>query len=483
MTVLAGARDSLRSAAVWRSSWSRDWERRAAWSLVSLVVLVSWGGGGVARWNDVCLLGGSAWLVAVGCAWRGADEEWRQRAAAWLRALWPWWVFNALALASLVNPLFEVATLRGRDVLLVTESWPFWPGTTRVTAAAWELWRWNVTLLVPLSAFLFIRSERTWLRVLLGIGLAALVLAVWGTLVRLSGLPDYFGGLLLSPSDRFFAQFIYPNHWAAFALLQLGLWAAVLHAGRPPGDGDEAVRRWLLPLVAIALLWISVVVSGSRSGTLLAGAWLVLAGWFAWRRARRGGTRLRRWMTIGGAVLGVVLLIGVWTGRKEVAARVALTRLQVAEALQVGAANSRLILYRDTLRMTAARPLTGWGLGSYALVFPRFNSQWAEDMGAPVNYRNAHSDWLQLLAECGVVGGVLILLTLRAILVGVGPRAGSEPSRQILLGLGVLAVQAMFDFPVSNFAVAMLAATCVCAAVIHRGIATTETVAFAARRS
>lgn len=474
MNATGGTAAIHRHPEIWQSVWARDWEQRATWSLIGLGVAASLGGGSLPRWDTAVLIGGTVWLVCVGLAWRRSDEVWRLWVREWGRRLWPWWFLNVWVLCGLLNPLFEPATLRGGDVLLPVDGWRFWPGTADAARTVEELWRWNVVVLAPLSAALFIRTAAGWLRVLYGVGGVALVYAAAGTLLKLMGNPEYLGGFFVSPSPRFFAQFVYANHWAAYAVLQLGLWAALLHYGRWHTGGERGGARWVLAPAALALLLISVLASGSRSGAVLAGVIMLATAVLTWRRAAHSNDGLRRWVRVVGWLSLIVVLFGAWVGRKELARRADLTRVQISEAIAVGAANARLVLYRDTMQVFAARPFTGWGLGSYAVVFPRFNTQWAEDMRAPVNYRNAHNDWLQLLAEGGVVGSGLALLTLRALCFGIRGAWQSRSARLLLGALALLMVQAGLDFPAANLAVAMTASICLCAAVHHREVVRSE---------
>jgi O-antigen ligase len=84
-----------------------------------------------------------------------------------------------------------------------------------------------------------------------------------------------------------------------------------------------------------------------------------------------------------------------------------------------GGLGSRAVLYRDTWHMAHDKLWFGWGFDSYATVFRLYNTQTSVDR-LPVFYAQAHSDWLQSLAETGLTGtaligllGALPLLTLR----------------------------------------------------------------------
>jgi O-antigen ligase len=108
-----------------------------------------------------------------------------------------------------------------------------------------------------------------------------------------------------------------------------------------------------------------------------------------------------------------------------------------SEALTAG----RLQFAISTLHMIAARPWIGWGLGCWPAVYPAFATF---DPGAIVN--QAHSDWLQWIAEGGLPVG-LAMLSLAFW--------GLRPAIRSIWGIGVIAVlaHAAFDYPFSRPAV------------------------------
>jgi O-antigen ligase len=60
---------------------------------------------------------------------------------------------------------------------------------------------------------------------------------------------------------------------------------------------------------------------------------------------------------------------------------------------------ARWLIHRDSIRMFAAHPFLGSGLGTFATAFPRYRSFYD---GFLINY--AHDDYLQLLLETGLAG-------------------------------------------------------------------------------
>jgi O-antigen ligase len=64
----------------------------------------------------------------------------------------------------------------------------------------------------------------------------------------------------------------------------------------------------------------------------------------------------------------------------------------------------RLDIVKDSLRMFSKRPIGGWGLGTFATVYPGYRSFYTNQF---VN--EAHNDYVQLLVETGLFGFVLML--------------------------------------------------------------------------
>jgi O-antigen ligase len=100
------------------------------------------------------------------------------------------------------------------------------------------------------------------------------------------------------------------------------------------------------------------------------------------------------------ATLGVcvALVIGflVWVGGNEFTKRLASIQAETQQELSGG---TRISIDRDCLRMWWARPLIGWGLGTFPTAYPQFRTFYTTFF---VN--EAHNDYLQLLTETGVVG-------------------------------------------------------------------------------
>jgi O-antigen ligase len=199
--------------------------------------------------------------------------------------------------------------------------------------------------------------------------------------------------------------FVNRNHFAGFLEMILPLAvaaaAAVWRAGvtRHSRPAAPAVKASAL-LALAALLLAAIVASQSRMGFVAALGGLLVTGLLAaGATEQRMYGPARRWRWIIPAVtvvLGVALLFILLPTRELVE--------RFAAMAGTGDANGevRSQIWRETLPLVRAYPLTGCGLGTFESAFLRYKHV------APmfiVDY--AHNDYLQTLAELGIVGFAL----------------------------------------------------------------------------
>lgn len=84
--------------------------------------------------------------------------------------------------------------------------------------------------------------------------------------------------------------------------------------------------------------------------------------------------------------------------------------------IQEGTLNIRLHIWRGTLRMIGERPITGWGAGTFYIVYPRFRdpSYFKNPHSVPAT-RHAHNEYLELASELGIVGVGLFICFLGSL--------------------------------------------------------------------
>ena len=432
-------------------------EAAVAVQAAGFAVGASWAFGGNADWVRTPL---AAWgtigfgLTCLMVLTARPAAPLRRRALAWS---WPILALNALVALSCLTPGLKAMAFRDEILLVpIRVSWLV-PSTTRVDVALQALWLLDGVYFSGLNLALGVSRRRTLHLVFAGLGANAVLLAIFGTVQKLVGASGLYFGAIASPQPAFFASFVYDNHWAAFALLSLaGLTGLVLHSLGRKGAGlfqGPAFGGG----VAAALIAITIPLSGSRAGTLLLLCLVVIAAARGLRRSLRALDR-----SAGGAPAAAAIAVGLavavaggswWLAGDTIEARAAKTREQVFAAWTGGGLGSRSVLYRDTWRMAGDRPLFGWGMASYPIVFPLYNSQESRIDRLPVIYHDAHSDWLQSLAELGFVGTAL--LGAAVAIPALSLRGLRLPTLSFFLLCGCLLIGAYswVEFPFGNLAV------------------------------
>jgi len=131
-----------------------------------------------------------------------------------------------------------------------------------------------------------------------------------------------------------------------------------------------------------------------------------------------------------------------WKVAAAVAAALAFTVWLVAQPLldRMGTITdsksiaARTGIWEDTLRIATDFPLFGTGFGTFAEVYPRYQTAHA---GGAVLF--AHNDWVQLLAEGGLAGTLAVLVLIGGYAAAAVKRLGRRRDREaIFLALGGL---------------------------------------------
>ena len=138
----------------------------------------------------------------------------------------------------------------------------------------------------------------------------------------------------------------------------------------------------------------------------------------------------------------VALLAVFWIGAQRV-----LGRFSTNPALDV-TSGKRAAMRHDTWRIFKDHPILGTGLGTLQMVFPPYDSLYD---GRIVNH--THNDYLEALAETGILGGLccagfLAILLLESFkgLANLGSSFNSALNLSGLVGCCGLLVHSLFDF-------------------------------------
>lgn len=330
---------------------------------------------------------------------------------------------------------------------------PRWPSTAFVQATRLEAWFWLSLGLIALTAR-NVGLTLVQLRSLLW------VLVATATVLALLGIPYKFSGQMLvlgkwpAPEWYFYSTFLYHNHWCAFALLAVAAVVALFTSYK-----DIVVRSILA--VAGGIVAASAPLSTSRLGALaMAGFGVAVLSWFFLRRRSAKTKRTSKSLPLvaGFALIGL-LTVGMgsyyfyksWGGPGG--------HRTWSGVLKSNPFGIRQTLAEDTIPMILDKPWFGWGLAGYGGAFrfyQRTETQVVHNSGRITLYDHPHNDWLERLAELGLVGFTLFIAP-GILWLWIGIRRGLrfDVQRWALVGCFGLLVFAVGDMVFVNRAVAV----------------------------
>ena len=262
-----------------------------------------------------------------------------------------------------------------------------------------------------------------------------LSLAVLGFALAASGSVQEFtagGKLYWIRSPKFggpiFGPYVNRNHYAGVMEM---LFPFALAGSLKHGLGGS--KRVLLAFASLLMI-ATVFLCGSRGGFIAIVLQIVFFGVLIFWRSRHVGVVLS--LTL---LFVITAAFGTWLGSDRLLGRLA----------EVNKEGGRIQLVKDSMRMFREHPVTGWGLGTFPVVYPKFRS-FATDF-----YVNeAHNDFIQLLVETGILGfstgvALLILVFHRGIQNIRSTVFGSWRTIAVcasLVGVVGLSVHSLFDF-------------------------------------
>ena len=345
-------------------------------------------------------------------------------------------------------------------------------GEATISAAAGGTRRSVYVLAACIGVFLVMTNACTeWAQLRRACGVIAVssfLLVVVALMQKFSGADKIFWFHTPRYGGAIFGPFTNRNHFAAHASMVFGLTLGLflvavgtLEARRFADwrervvwfSGRQGVRIVLLGFAA-GLAGATLCVTLSRGGvTSLVGAIGIVALFALFRKSSRKGLKK------AGAIAAVVLAGVLWLGWAPVVARLGTLASAAADPLK----NSRIVAARDTLGIFRKLPLAGCGFGSFQHVFPMFQSKEIQSL----RWTHTHNDYVQLLAEGGIVGTLLVVLA--AILYGATAgkqfsgtaREGRLMVQGTAIGIMAVALHSLVDYGLHKPANAFLfAALC-----------------------
>jgi O-antigen ligase len=282
--------------------------------------------------------------------------------------------------------------------------------------------------------------------------LAALLSAVLGLL-------QYFGAEGLLPAQwvntatlgEAYANLRQRNQFAS--LTSLGLVALLYLIAVEAADHNHSRTRLraLAFVLALALLALGNAASSSRTGVL---QWtgMVMLAWL-WGRQKPGP--LLRWslLAFGLYVMAMLVLPVFLQAQSGSGGSNALARFQEHMGCE-----SRPVLWRNVVELTAQHPWAGWGWGE--LKFAHFIYPYEGERFCAI-LDNAHNLPLHLAVTLGVPLALLLCGALLAVLWRAKPWREKEVARQLAwAGLAVIGIHSLLEYPLWYAPFQMAVALC-----------------------
>jgi len=363
----------------------------------------------------------------------GGVEAWAvfilEAGAALLLILWAAWGIAAQRLEVTPNALFAPMLLFAAllAVQLVFRRSAYWYATWQKTM----LWAaYGILFFLITQAF----RRTVWLRRM------GVFFAVFGALVAVFAIAQQFAGngkiywvVPIQNGGWIYGPYVYHSSYAGLMemLVPFPLVFAMASFYQKP-------VRVLFGFAAL-IMGSTIFLSQSLGGIVAFMAELVVLAILV----LRGGQPRRQLLLLG---LLVVLLAAWLVALQPAGLGSRLARLQ--DPLGHAGAADRMVIVKDSLKMIRQRPLLGWGFGNFPVVYPAFRSFYSNQV---VNA--AHNDFIELIAETGLLG-CLLMVGFLATLYRTGMRR-IEPWRRdprsgialaALIGCTGLLVHGLSDF-------------------------------------
>jgi O-antigen ligase len=324
-------------------------------------------------------------LIAFGILSHGAVEEWSravlETGAAILFLAWAVRAYlhreREIAISPLLLVLVAFAVIVLSQLIFRVSVSPYHTRTELQLLLAYIL-----VLFLVLQAFRGVLEWRTLIWFLMSLGF---LVSIFGILQQLT----FNGKLYWVREMRFggipFGPYVNRNHFAGFAEMIIPVALIPLLMGRVRRE------RWLI-VTLFALLPIGALfLSASRGGIVSFAAELLMIGLVLALR-RTGGKHA----LAGGLVLVLAFVFVSWLGVRQI-----LDRFSSMQTLEV-TAGKRGSMRQDTWAIFRDHRLYGTGLGAFQIVYPAYETLYDGKL-----VTHAHNDYVEALAETGILGGLV----------------------------------------------------------------------------
>jgi len=304
------------------------------------------------------------------------------------------------------------------------------------------------------AALVFIDTPHRLRIIVRTIAIFGFVLAIFGMTQSFTSPNKVYWMRELAQSTAF-GPFINRHHFAGYMELALAIPLGLLFSGAIEGE------KKLLYIFAVGMMGVALILTNSRGGIISLVAevlfLVVIAGFGNKHRAREPEEKRKRVRSgITRVALALALMIGILAGTVLFGGEQALSRF-VGSVNTEDPTTGRAHFWNVTLDIIHAHPFIGTGLGAFGVIYTRYDSH-----NGLYRLEQAHNDYLQVLADGGIIGALLGLFFVIALFrMGLQRReTGDEFRRGVatgaLAGCFAVLVHSFFDFTLHTTANALL---------------------------
>ncbi len=324
------------------------------------------------------------------------------------------------------------------------------------------VWHFAALLIFFAAALAFIDSPQRLKFLALFITIFGFVFAFYAIIQNLLD-PGRIYGIYERPFVQPFGSFVNKHNFAAYIEMCLAVPLGLLFSG------TVSREKRLLYLTAVGLMGIALVMSGSRGGLVALIAELVFLAVVATKNRTPGALLIK--IGLAAALVAAIVVGTILIGGDSTLTRIAET------AGSKDPTSSRLQIWATTIEVIKQHPLFGSGWGAFSVAYTQFD---------PLNGRErveqSHNDYLQILADAGVVGAILGVGFLFFLFRDGWRRIKSKDEFRRAVAIGALAgcfailVHSLFDFVLHTTAVSLLFLTLAALATLNGRVEAEETV-------
>ncbi len=255
-------------------------------------------------------------------------------------------------------------------------------------------------LLFFAAALVFVNTQGRLRKIVFAIIIFGSIMAFIGILQFLTGTTSIYG---IRPSNQTlaFASFANRNHFAALLEMIIGLTLSLLY-----GESTKKDKRLLL-IIAIVLLGIGIVLTGSRGGllSLLGVVGFVTLFNLTNKQAKPFSDEdlepksKNKFLLIGASFALILILFGsvLFLGADSFLMR------STGLASQADVSTGRSHFWQVALQVIRDNPIIGTGLDTFGTAFTKYDT-WNGNS----RVEQAHNEYLQILSDAGILGFICV---------------------------------------------------------------------------